>query len=129
MPAPLELRPLQDDEAKDLRTLAYGRKVEARLRDRARICWLAHQGRRVTEISATVGVGHRSVRHWIQRFNAEGLAGRSSACSPLPQRSPTKPAARSGYAICGGGTAAGMHQRHRRTPARHWNRPAHWNHP
>ncbi len=87
MPAPLELRSLRDDEAKDLRTLAHGRKVEARLRDRAHICWLAHQGRRVAEISATVGVSHRSVRRWIHRFTAEGLAGLTDA--PRRGRPPT----------------------------------------
>ncbi len=85
MPAPLELRSLRDDEAKDLRTLAQGQTVEARFRDRVRICWLAHQGHRVTEISATVGVSHRS--RWIHRFTAEGLAGLTDA--PRRGRPPT----------------------------------------
>jgi transposase len=87
MPAPLNLRSLRDDEAEELRTLAHGRKVEARLRDRAHICWLAHQGRRVAAISATLGVGHRTVRRWIHRFNAEGLAGLTDA--PRRGRPPT----------------------------------------
>ncbi len=79
MTVPLQLRPLSPDEARDLQALAQAQKVEARIRERARICWLAHQGRRVAEISATVGVGHRTVRRWIHRFNAEGLAGLTDA--------------------------------------------------
>lgn len=87
MAAPLELRPLHDTEAAELRARAHGQKVEARIRDRARICWLAHQGQRVAEISETVGVGHRPVRRWIHRFNTEGLAGLMDA--PRQGRPPT----------------------------------------
>lgn len=79
MPALLLLRPLAEEEATDLRTLAHGQKVEARLRDRARICWLSHEGKRVREIVALVGIGDATVRHWITRFNAEGLPGLQDA--------------------------------------------------
>ncbi len=90
MAARLDLRSLRDDEANTLRTLAHGRTVEARLRDRAHICWLAHQGQRVTAISATLGVGHRSVRHWIHQFNREGSAGLTDAprCGRPPTSTP-----------------------------------------
>lgn len=87
MVAPLRLRPLHDTEAEELRALAHGQKVEARIRDRARICWLAHQGRRVSEISTAVGIGHRTVRRWLHRFNAEGVAGLTDA--PRRGRPPT----------------------------------------
>ncbi len=83
----MTLRPLTEEEAGDLRSLAHGRKVEARLRDRARICWLAHQGQPVTAISVAVGVGHRTVRRWISRFNAHGVAGLTDA--PRIGRPPT----------------------------------------
>ena len=79
MPTLLLLRPLTDEEVRDLRTLAHGQKVEARLRDRAPICWLSHQGTRVREIVTLVGIGDATVRHWITRFNAHGLAGLADA--------------------------------------------------
>ncbi len=74
MAAPLVLRPLNDTEAHDLHALAHGRKVEARLRARTRICWLAHQGQRVREISHALGIGQPTVRRWIHRFTTDGLA-------------------------------------------------------
>lgn len=75
MQPPLTLRILTDDEETELRALAHGRKAEARLRDRARICWLAHQGGRVAGIATEVGCCQATVRTWIKRFNALGLAG------------------------------------------------------
>ncbi len=85
MPNLLLLRPLTEEEATDLRSLAHGQKVEARLRDRARICWLSHEGKRVREIVALIG--DATVRHWITRFNAQGLAGLVDA--PRIGRPPT----------------------------------------
>ena len=75
MPKLLALRALTEEEAAGLRRLAYGRKAEVRLRDRARICWAAHQGRRVPAIAAELGVADRTVRLWLKRFNARGLDG------------------------------------------------------
>jgi len=72
---PLTLRELTEEEAVGLRALAQGRKAEVRLRDRARICWLAHQGRRVPQIAAELGVCQATARTWITRFNAAGLDG------------------------------------------------------
>jgi transposase len=72
---PLSLRALTSEEEQALRTLAHSRTAQARLRDRARICWLAHHGQRVGAITRTVGVAQGTVRLWISRFNAEGLAG------------------------------------------------------
>ena len=75
MPRLLTLRALTDEEEAGLQRLAHGRKAEVRLRDRARICWAAHQGRRVAAIAAELGVGDRTVRLWLKRFNAHGLDG------------------------------------------------------
>jgi transposase len=55
--------------------LAQSRTAEARLRDRARICWLAHQGQRVAAIQAELRLADGTVRLWITRFNDHGLEG------------------------------------------------------
>ncbi|MGH2602853.1 MAG: helix-turn-helix domain-containing protein, partial [Dehalococcoidia bacterium] len=49
--------------------------AEARLRDRARICSLAHQGERISAITTALGVADGTVRLWITRFNEAGLEG------------------------------------------------------
>jgi transposase len=79
MQPPLTLRALTEEEDAGLRALAQGRKTEVRLRDRARICRLAHQGRRVPQIAAELGVCEATVRTWITRFNAAGLDGLGDA--------------------------------------------------
>ncbi len=71
----LTLRVMTDEEARTLRELAHSRTTEARLRDRARICWLASQGQRVAAIKAELGIADGTVRLWIGRFNAGGLDG------------------------------------------------------
>ena len=71
----LSLRAMSEEEARTLRELARSRTTEARLRDRARICWLASQGQRVSAIKAELGVADGTVRLWIRRFNASGLEG------------------------------------------------------
>jgi transposase len=71
----LTLRAMTAEEARTLRTWAYSRTMEARLRDRARMCWLASTGQRVSAIKAELGVADGTVRLWIRRFNAHGLDG------------------------------------------------------
>lgn len=73
--APLMLRSLTEEEARGLERLARGQKTEARLRDRARVCWLSHCGQRVSQIVREVGLSDWTVRTWLKRFNARGLAG------------------------------------------------------
>jgi transposase len=73
--SPLKLRPLTAEEEAELRALARGRKTEVRLRDRARLCWLAHEGRHAPAIATELGVCAATVRTWIRRFNAGGLDG------------------------------------------------------
>lgn len=72
---PLLLRPVTDDEARALHALACSQTTEARLRDRARVCWLSHCGQWVSQIVREVGLSDWTVRKWIKRFNARGLAG------------------------------------------------------
>ncbi len=79
MPARLLLRPLTEEETHELRRLAHGQKVAARLRERARICWHSHQGQTVSAIVTTLCLNDKTVRRWIQRFNAQGLAGLTDA--------------------------------------------------
>jgi len=93
----LMLRPLTEAETHALRVLAHGQKAEARLRDRARICWLSHTGRRISEILAIVGVNDKTVRRWISRFNAQGVAGLTDA--PRIGRPPTYTAEQIGTVI------------------------------
>jgi transposase len=71
----LTLREMTEEEARTLRALAHSRTTEARLRDRARMCWLASEGQRVSAIKAELGVADGTVRLWITRFNTDGLAG------------------------------------------------------
>lgn len=79
MPDLLLLRPLTDDETHALRRLAHGQKVEARLRERARICWRSHDGQCVREIVTALRLDEKTVRRWIQRVNAQGLPGLTDA--------------------------------------------------
>jgi transposase len=72
---PLRLRAMTVEEEWQLQQLAHSRTAQARLRDRARICWLSHQGQPVAAIKTALGVADGTVRLWISRFNAEGLPG------------------------------------------------------
>lgn len=75
MSEPLAVRAMSAEEERALRELAQSRTTEARLRDRARICWLSHQGQRVAAIKAELRVADGTVRLWITRFNDGGLDG------------------------------------------------------
>jgi transposase len=43
--------------------------------ERARIVWLAHQGRRVLAIAQELHLTPTTVRSWVKRFNRQGVAG------------------------------------------------------
>lgn len=79
MPAYLTIRPLTTQEAEALKRLARSRTAPARAVERAQIVWQAHQGVRVPAIARSRGVCEATVRTWVQRFNAEGLAGLADA--------------------------------------------------
>lgn len=72
---PMLVRAMGEEEAAVLREVAHSRTAEARLRDRARICWLSHQGQRVAAIKTELRIADGTVRLWITRFNADGLDG------------------------------------------------------
>jgi len=79
MPKLLRVRELTDDERATLRRLAHSRTEAARLVERARIVWLSAGGRRVAAIAAEVGCHAQTVRLWLVRFNAGGVAGLADA--------------------------------------------------
>ncbi len=97
MPSFLTLRPLTDGEAEVIRRPAHSRTDPARAVERARILWLAHQGRRVPAIAREVGVSEATVRLWLKRFNAAGLDG--LADPPRSGRPPTYPPEQVGEVI------------------------------
>lgn len=75
----LRMRALTDDEQATVKRLAHSRTEPARTVERARIVWLAAQGARAPTIAAVVGVCVPTVRHWMKRFDAAGVAGLADA--------------------------------------------------
>jgi transposase len=71
----LRLRKLTDEENEEMKRLAHARTAPARLVERARMIWLASQGQRVAAIAVEMRVHPQTVRHWLKRFNAAGVAG------------------------------------------------------
>ena len=71
----LKLRSLSSEEQDTIEKLAYSRTEAARLVERARIILLAHQGHRVPAIAQQLKLTASTVRTWLKRFNAAGLAG------------------------------------------------------
>ena len=79
MPQVLRLRELTAEEAQAIGRLARARTAPVRVVERARIVDLAAQGWRAAGIAAAVGVSERTVRRWVKRFTAQGLAGLADA--------------------------------------------------
>jgi transposase len=71
----LQARILTTEEQESLRRLAHSRTEPARMVERARIIWLAHQGWRVPAIAVELRLTQATVRQWLKRFNASGLDG------------------------------------------------------
>jgi transposase len=63
------------EEQTTIKRVAHARTEPARLVERARIVWLAQQGRRVPAIAKELGRGEYTIRLWLKRFNEQGLAG------------------------------------------------------
>jgi transposase len=97
VPTFLTLRPLTDEEAAAVRRLAHSRTDPARAVERAQIVWHAHLGRRVPAIARHLGVCEATVRLWLKRFHAEGMAGLRDA--GRTGRPPTYSAAEVGAVI------------------------------
>ena len=75
MPKVLTLRPLTEEETRTIDRLAHARTESARAVERAQIVWQAHRGARVPVIARALGVCEATVRLWLTRFNAGGVAG------------------------------------------------------
>ena len=86
----LQLRPLTPEEHITITRLRQSRTEATRTVERARIIWLASQGWRVPAIAAELRMNERTVRTWLTRFNAAGLAGLRDAprsgCPPTYSR-------------------------------------------
>ncbi len=97
MPKRLSLRPLTDDEAATIHRLAHARTIPHRQWQRARIVWLAHTGDDVATIATALHLCHATIRHWLKRFNAEGMTGLND--TPRSGTPPTYPPEQVGAVI------------------------------
>ena len=70
----LKRRQLSPEEHDTIEKLAHSRTTAVRLVDRARIILLADQGHRVPAIAQQLHLTAITVRTWLKRFNAAGLA-------------------------------------------------------
>ncbi|MBC7976736.1 MAG: helix-turn-helix domain-containing protein [Myxococcales bacterium] len=84
---PIALRTLTPEEVLAVERLAHSRTAAARAVERARIIWAAHQEEGAGAIAIARGVDPETVRRWVKRFNACGLAGLEDR--PRPGRRPT----------------------------------------
>src|SRR5919202_3479399 len=87
MPMAIKLRTLSTEEQEAIEKLAHSRTVSVRLVERARIILLAHQGSRVPAIAQQLQLTAITVRTWLKRFNAAGLAALTD--KPRPGRPAT----------------------------------------
>lgn len=82
----LHVRPLNEDEQRQVEKLAHARTEPARLVERAQIVWLSSQGWWAPEIADHLRVNPATVRRWLKRFNEKGLPGLEdrprSGCPP-----------------------------------------------
>ena len=83
----LRLRELTEAERMAVEKLAHSRTAPARQVERARIIWRASQGEMAPPIAAALRLTAETVRKWIKRFNAQGLAGLED--QPRAGRPPT----------------------------------------
>src|SRR5512139_3090036 len=71
------VRTLTESEAETIKARARSRTEAARDVERAQIIWLSHEGQSVPAIAAQLQLSQPTVRMWLKRFNANGLAGLS----------------------------------------------------
>src|SRR5919202_6889313 len=83
----LRVRAMTEDEVQTLERWARTRKGAVRLAERARLLLGSRQGWRVSDLVRMLGLADPTVRLWIKRFNARGLAGLKDA--PRSGRPPT----------------------------------------
>jgi transposase len=78
----LRVRLMSVKEDEMIRQLAHSRTAPARTVERARIIWLASQGRPVAAIAQELGLCPATVRSWLKGFNRSGLAGLAEKARP-----------------------------------------------
>src|SRR5215218_687252 len=83
----LRLRALSEAERTAVEKLAHSRTAPARQVERARIVWQASQDQMAPAIAAALRLTAHTVRDWVKRFNARGLAGLED--QPRAGRPPT----------------------------------------
>lgn len=93
----IRLRTMTELEQREIERLAHARTESARAVERARILELAARGQTVPTIAHHLHLGADTVRLWIKRFNAEGLAGLTDA--PRSGHPPTYTPAQVGEVI------------------------------
>jgi transposase len=70
----LRVRTLTDEEVEMITRLAHARTEPARLVERAQMVWLSSQGLHVPAIATRLRRTEQTVRLWLKRFNAGGVA-------------------------------------------------------
>ncbi len=93
----LRVRALTDEEHTTLHRWARSRTEAARRVERAQMVWRAVQGEKLDAIATALGCNVETVRLWVKRFNASGLAG--LADRPRTGRPLTYPAEQAGDVV------------------------------
>jgi transposase len=75
MRAPLQLRPLSEEEARVIHKLAHSHTASVRLVERAKIIQLASEGKTIPQIINELNLASNTVCKWFKRFEEHGLAG------------------------------------------------------
>ena len=75
----LQARALTEDEQRQLKRLSQSRTAAVRDVERACIVLQSSQGERVPTIARALDLCEPTVRIWIKRFNARGMAGLADA--------------------------------------------------
>ena len=75
----LRVRTMTEEEVQTLKRWARTRKGAVRLAERARLVLWSRQGWRVSDLVRMLGLADPTVRLWIKRFKAQGLAGMKDA--------------------------------------------------
>ena len=78
----IPMRPMTAEAVDTLHRLAHSRTEPARVVERARMIWLAHQGQQGPAMGRELRRCPATVRCWRQRCNGQGLAGVQAAPRP-----------------------------------------------
>ena len=71
----LRVREMTPEEIATIKRRAHARRLRARQVERARIIWLTRHGWGMPAIAKELPLTQVSVRNWLKRFTAQGLAG------------------------------------------------------